>query len=254
MKITFLGTGTSIGVPVIGCNCEVCRSRDPRDKRLRSCVLVQTQGRGILIDCGPDFRYQMLRAGAPPINAVLLTHSHYDHVGGLDDMRPYTHRHPNMPVFCSPDVADDIRNRLPYCFAENPYPGTPSFALNEVTAEADSILVEGLPVTPLAVMHGRLPILGWRIGPFAYITDASFIPDETFDRLHGIDTLVINALREKPHPAHFNFDQALAAIDRIAPRRAYLTHFAMEAGLHAAIAAHFPATVLPAHDTLTLSL
>lgn len=242
MKITFLGTGTSVGVPQMRCSCATCTSTDPRDKRLRASVLVEpVEGAPeILIDCGPDFRTQMLGAGCPDIACGLLTHTHYDHVGGIDDLRPYAHHCPgaHFPLYCRADVAADLRARIPYCFAKKPYPGVPQFTLHEVEPLKPFAVPLGqgygtVEVTALPVMHGSLPIYGYRIANLAYITDASEIPAETIAALQGIDTLVVNALRHEPHPSHQNLSQALSVISMIAPRQALLTHMSHEIGLHA---------------------
>lgn len=230
MKLTFLGTGTSTGVPQIGCRCKVCSSTDPREKRLRASVMVELQsGFRFLIDCGPDFRQQMLRENSPSLNALLLTHSHYDHVGGIDDLRPYCHPDP-FPIYCKADVARDLRERVPYCFAEHLYPGVPTFDIHEISPNCD-FRVGGVDVTPLPVMHARLPIVGFKIGNLAYITDCSEMPDETVEKIAGIDTLVINALRLKPHMSHMNLQEALDVIKVVKPRQAYLTHLSHDMGL-----------------------
>lgn len=253
MKLTFLGTGTSCGVPFIGCDCEVCRSTDPHDKRLRASALVTLDnGRRLLIDCGPDFRQQILACGSPSLDAVLLTHIHYDHVGGLDDMRPYAYGK-LFPVYCRADVARNIRTRLPYCFAEHPYPGVPSFNLHVIDPEQPFTAV-GVDVEPLPVMHGRMPIVGFRIGPLAYITDCLTMPDETLDKIRGVDTLVINALRIKPHMSHMNLQAALDVIKSTEPRQAFLTHMSHDIGLHAAVSRLLPEAVSFAYDGLTVTI
>ena len=254
MKITFLGTGTSTGVPQIKCNCEVCRSSDPRDHRLRSSVLVETPHANLLIDCGPDFREQILSAGSPDLDALLVTHSHYDHVGGIDDLRPYCYTLNGFPIYSKHDVVEDLRTRMPYCFLDNPYPGIPTFKINEIDP-ATPFHINGLEVTPLPVLHLRLPILGYRIGDnMAYVTDCKLMPASTIALIHGIDTLVINSLRIKDHPSHMNLEQTLELIERIAPRRAYLTHLSHDMGLHAAVDPVLPQGVSIAYDGLTLTL
>lgn len=252
MNVTFLGTGTSTGVPQIGCHCPVCSSADKRDRRLRSSALVQVDGLNILIDAGPDFRQQMLDAEAPPVDALLLTHSHYDHVGGIDDMRPYCAVVP-MPVYCRPDVDADLRARIPYCFAEHLYPGVPTFSMHDIH-DLKPFNIKDLTVLPLPVMHARLPILGFRIRNFAYITDCKFLPDSTIDALKGIDTLVINALRIKPHLSHISLSQALDYISLIKPRIAYLTHISHQMGLHADVEKILPPNVRLAYDGLKISV
>lgn len=250
MIVTFLGTGTSTGVPQIGCHCPVCSSADKRDRRLRASAFVQVDGLNILVDAGPDFRQQMLDAGAPSVDAVLLTHSHYDHVGGIDDMRPYCAQAP-MSVFCRPDVDADLRARIPYCFAEHLYPGVPTFSLHKIY-DLEPFEIKGLPILPLPVMHARLPILGFRIRNFAYITDCKVLPDSTIDALKGVDTLVINALRIKPHLSHISLGQALDYIYVIKPRIAYLTHISHQMGLHADIEKILPPNVRLAYDGLRI--
>lgn len=263
MILRFLGSGTSTGVPVMRCNCDVCRSKDPRDNRMRASVIIQSEPGApwVLIDCGPDFRAQMLRIGSPDLACALITHSHYDHVGGIDDLRPYTHTCPgaHFPVICRPDVATDLRNRVPYCFREHPYPGVPQFNLLE-HLPGDEVTVcpgEGfrpLKIKLLEVLHGRLPIIGFRIGPLAYITDASYFPPETITELQGLDTLVINALREKSHPSHQNLKEALGVIQLTRPRKAYLTHMCHDIGLAADIDRKLPDGVRFAYDGLTVDI
>ncbi|MCX4263951.1 MAG: MBL fold metallo-hydrolase [Muribaculaceae bacterium] len=263
MILTFLGTGTSTGVPQLRCKCKVCTSADPRDNRLRCSAMLQSdeQAPAVLLDCGPDFREQMLREGSPDLAAVLLTHSHYDHVGGIDDLRPYTHTFPgrHFPVYCRADVAQDLRDRVPYCFRENPYPGVPQFDLRIIKPGDEFVLETGagntqLHVEALEIIHGRLPILGYRIGPVAYITDASQIPDDTLQRLKGIDTLVINALRHEEHPSHQNLSHALGVINLTKPRKAYLIHMSHEIGLHEVTVIQLPKNVTLAYDGLKVRI
>lgn len=253
-RITFLGTGTSTGVPQIGCTCAVCRSDDPRDRRLRASALVETAGGNILIDCGPDFREQMLRSGEPNFEAVLLTHSHYDHVGGIDDLRPLCAVQPRgeMPVYCRADVDRDLRDRVPYCFREHPYPGVPRFDMR-VIREFDPFVAAGLEILPLAVRHMRLDILGFRIGPdLAYITDCKTISDRSVEAIRGIDTLVVNALRHEEHYSHMTIREALELIGRVGPRQAWLIHMSHHAGLHTDLMRSLPSGVSPAYDGLTV--
>ena len=192
MKVTFLGTGTSTGVPEIGCSCAVCQSNDPRDNRLRASVLVETAGKRILIDCGPDFRQQMIRSRIYQLDGILLTHEHYDHVGGLDDLRPYC-RQGAVPIYAESDVVEAIETRIPYVFRAHPYPGVPRLALHTISLEPFE--VAGVLVQPIRVMHGRLPILGFRIGNFAYLTDILTLPETEVPKLQGVDVLVLDALR-----------------------------------------------------------
>lgn len=253
MTLRFLGTGTSTGVPQIGCECPTCISTDTRDKRLRASAILSVSGKNLLIDCGPDFRKQIIDAGAPPLDAALLTHSHYDHVGGIDDLRPYCYSHPGgFPLYCQPSVSEDLHNRLPYCFRKHPYPGVPSFNIHEI--ESEPFEVDGIRVIPLPVMHMNLPIVGFRIDTLAYITDAKTIPDTTFELLKGVDTLVINSLREKEHLSHMTLAQSLAAIERIKPRRAYLTHLADAMGRQADVEPTLPQGVKIAYDGLIIDI
>lgn len=253
MKLTFLGTGTSTGVPQIGCNCAVCSSPDPREKRLRASVLVEVNpGFNLLIDCGPDFREQMLRVGSPSLQAVLLTHSHYDHVGGIDDLRPYCYPD-SFPVYCQADVAQDLRERVPYCFREHLYPGVPTFNIHIIKPD-ENFSVEGVRVIPLPVMHARLPIVGFRIGDLAYITDCSEMPAATLEKIKGVDTLIINALRRAPHMSHMNLQQALEVINAATPRRAYLTHLSHDMGLIDDTVLLLPDNVHIATDGTTITI
>lgn len=250
MKLTFLGTGTSTGVPQLRCDCPTCRSLDTRDHRLRASVLWEVDGVNLLIDCGPDFRQQMLRLGSPDLDALLVTHQHYDHVGGVDDLRPYCTPQ-GFPVYCQADVAADLRARVPYCFAEHPYPGVPHFSLHEIKA-GEKFTVKGVEILPLRVKHYKLQILGYRIGPMAYITDANHIDDDTLTLLDGVDTLVINALRHEQHISHFTLAEALDVIRRINPRISFLTHLAPQMGRYIDIQPTLPAGVNLAYDGLTI--
>ncbi len=256
--LRFLGTGTSTGVPALLCDCEVCRSTDPRDKRTRtSALLTIPSGENILIDCGPDFRTQALAAGSPPIDALIVTHHHYDHVGGMDDLRPYCHHRSasqgDLPVYCNPTVSDDFHRRLPYCFGANLYPGVPTFNLR-IIGPGDEFMIGSTPVKVLPVIHGPATILGYRIGPIGYITDCSEMPPETAEALKGVDTLVINALRIKPHMSHMNLRQALDVIEQIKPRQAWLIHMSHDIGFHNKVDAELPKGVALAYDGLELKI
>lgn len=249
MQITFLGTGTSTGIPQIGCTCPVCTSTDPKDNRLRTSAVVSVNGKNILIDCGPDFRQQVLRAGIGRIDAVLITHIHYDHTGGIDDLRPFGGKH-TLPIYLEPSVAEGIRTRLPYCFGDHLYPGVPNIRLQEIGVEPFSI--ENIEVTPIRVMHYKLPILGYRIGGLVYITDALTIPDEEYAKMKQVDVLVINALRKQPHLSHQTLDEALRVIERVQPREAYLVHMSHHMGLTAEVEKELPPHVHFAYDGLVV--
>lgn len=241
MKITLLGTGTSSGVPLLGCRCEVCRSSDSRDHRLRSCVLVQTEGKTILIDSGPDIREQLLRQNFTPIDAVLVTHEHYDHVGGLDDLRPYC-QFGALHIYGESSCMKHIRERMSYCFGASKYPSAPTLVLHEIKPLCP-VCVNQIEVLPLRVMHGNMPILGYRIGRFAYITDMKSMPESSFEALHGIDCLVINGLRHTFHGTHQTIEEAVRFIERLGVRRAYLTHLAHSAGLHSESEKYLPSHI-----------
>lgn len=251
MRLTFLGTGTSTGVPQIGCDCPTCTSSDKRDKRMRaSAILSFDDGRNLLLDCGPDFRSQILAQGSPPLDAVLLTHSHYDHIGGIDDLRPYCNGE-DFPVYCKADVAQDLRQRNPWSFKADPYPGVPTFEIHEVDPDTP-FYIGDTEIIPLLVWHARLPILGYRIGPFAYITDCKTMPESTLEKLKGVDTLVINALRYEDHISHMTVPEALQIVNQVAPRQTYFTHICHRMGRHADNS--FPPGVQLAFDGLQIHI
>ena len=251
MKIIFLGTGTSTGVPEIGCQCEVCTSQDKRDWRLRTSAVIETEGKRILIDCGPDFRWQVITNKIYRLDAVLITHEHYDHVGGIDDLRPYTYIH-DLPIYADAYSCKHLRERLPYCFVENKYPGVPQLKLHEM-AEGDRVMFGNIPVTALQVIHGKLPILGFRVGDLAYITDMTDITENSREMLKGIKILVINGLRHEPHATHQTVEAAVEFSKSLAPDLpTYIIHMSHHLGLHAIEDALLPNHIHLAYDGLEL--
>lgn len=247
MQITFLGTGTSCGVPVIGCQCEVCRSADRRDRRLRCSVLVETDSTRLLVDIGPDFREQILPMPFRRIDGILITHSHYDHVGGMDDIRPYC-QFGEINVYADPIACKGMLEMLPYCFAEHRYPGVPAIGLHEIHA-GEPMRIGDIDVLPFQVMHGQLPILGYRFGRFAYITDMKTIDDDQVELLRGVEVLVVNALRfDTPHHSHQLVDDAVAFARRVGARRTLFIHMCHEIGLHEEVNRRLPEGVELAYD------
>jgi phosphoribosyl 1,2-cyclic phosphate phosphodiesterase len=252
MKVTFLGTGTSQGVPVIGCTCEVCTSLDFRDKRLRTSIHVEIKDQSLVVDTGPDFRQQMLRAHVKRIDAVLFTHAHRDHTAGLDDVRAYNFmQQMDMPVYGTQPVLDQLQIEYAYAFAKQYYPGIPRLTLYQI--ESQNFQVNSISVIPLPVMHLKMPVLGFRFGNFSYITDANHIPDETLERLKGTEILVLNALQREHHISHFNLNEALEMVEKIKPTQAYLTHVSHKLGLHGDVTKELPDHVALAFDGLQIS-
>ena len=251
MTVTFLGTGTSSGVPMIGCTCEVCRSLDHRDQRLRVSVHLQVNGHSLVIDSGPDFRQQMLRARITHLDALLFTHEHKDHTAGLDDIRAFNFRQKtDMPVFGEPRVLEQLQQEFSYIFAEHKYPGVPRVRLHPIERDDAPFDVLGTSVQPLRAMHHKLPVLGFRIGGFCYLTDANHIGLETRELLRGADVIVLNALRHEQHISHFTLAQAINVLEEAQPKRAYLTHISHQLGRHQAVEATLPPWIRLAYDGL----
>ena len=255
LKIIFLGTGTSQGVPLIGCHCEVCSSNNIKDKRLRtSCLIESKQGTIITIDAGPDFRQQMLTYKVDRLDAILITHSHHDHVSGLDDVRSYNYLQKEaMPIYGNKIALREIKNIFSYAFSDTKYPGLPTFELRNID-KSETFKIKDLEVIPIEVMHYNLPIFAYRIGNFAYITDAKTISQEEEKKLQGVEYLVVNALRKEEHFSHFTLSEALALIKRLNPKQAYLTHISHYLGLHEEIQKELPPNVALAYDGLTIEV
>lgn len=258
LRVTLLGTGTSTGIPVIGCTCRVCRSTDIRDHRLRCACHIEIAGVHLLIDAGPDLRTQALRAGLHRVDAVLLTHHHFDHVVGLDDLRPFFFDNAApIPCYARPDTADVVRDMFRYIFEERSYPGVANLRMIPVEAPFDVAsrydLTRSIRVTPIEAFHGKLPLYGYRIGRFAYLTDTSHIPPDSLSQLQGLDVLVLDALRHEPHPSHFTLDQAINMAHAIGARQTYFIHMTHHI-LHAEEDARLPQGMALAYDGLTLNI
>jgi phosphoribosyl 1,2-cyclic phosphate phosphodiesterase len=254
LSITILGSGTSQGVPVIACDCHVCTSSNKYDNRLRASILVHFNNENFVVDAGPDFRYQMLRAKVKSLRGVLFTHEHKDHIGGLDDVRAFNFRESrDMEVFCTKNVEIALHKEYHYVFSEERYPGIPMININKIDLHPFE-LPGGLPVIPIRVMHYRMPVTAFRFYDFTYITDAKTIEDKEIEKIKGTKVLVVNALRLAEHISHFNLKDALELIERIKPEKTYLTHISHLFGTHEEILAMLPENVFPAYDGLTIEL
>lgn len=254
LKITFLGTGTSQGIPVIGSDHPVSFSKDPRDKRLRSSILIEYDNYNFVIDCGPDFRQQMLRTNCRKLDAIIFTHEHADHTTGIDDVRPFFFRQGKIPIYLHKRVLGSLHERFAYIFdPKQKYPGAPDFEVNLINKENDFNLF-GLNITPIESVHLRLPVLGFRIGKFAYLTDVKTISEIELEKLKELDTLVINSLRYEPHPSHLNIEEALDIVNSINPKKSYFTHISHNMGFHKEVCDKLPESVSLAYDGLVLEI
>ena len=255
LKVTILGSGTSQGVPVIACECDVCNSDNPKDKRLRSSIMLSSNGENFVIDSGPDFRQQMLREKVKTLSGIVFTHEHKDHLAGLDDVRAFNYiEKRDMEVYCSEQVEIAIRNEFHYIFQENKYPGIPKVNLNRISKQSTFRIGEHLTLEPIEVMHYRLPVLGFRTGDFTYITDIKTISEEEKEKVRGTKKLIVSALRLTEHISHFNLDEALAFIDEIKPDKAYLTHISHVFAKHHDIENMLPENVFVAYDGMVLDI
>ncbi len=254
MKITFLGTGTSQGIPIIGSTHPVCQSQNSKDKRLRVSIMVSTEDKNYVVDCGPDFRQQMLKHQVNHMDALLFTHEHADHTAGLDDIRPFFFRQGDIPIYAHKRVVGELHRRFDYIFeSENKYPGAPSVEIHEVISD-ESFNLGTMKVVPINVSHGSLQVFGYRFDDFAYLTDVKSIEEEEVEKLKNLDVLVVNALREEPHYSHFNLEEALDFVKKVNPKKAYFTHISHLLGFHDEVEKKLPKNIHLAYDGLTLEL
>lgn len=253
-KVTFLGTGTSQGIPVIGSKHPVCLSSDSKDKRLRVSVLIEIDDKTYVIDCGPDFRQQMLINNVDALDAILITHEHSDHTAGLDDIRPFYFRQGAIHFYAAKEVFTALKKRFGYIFeTHNKYPGAPTIS-QHLVSKSEPFLLHNTLVTPVEALHNTLPVLGYSFKGFTYLTDVKTMATDEFEKIKGTNVLVINALRKEPHPSHLNLEEALAFIDKVKPKRAYLTHISHHLGFHKTVQASLPKNVFLAYDGLTIKL
>ncbi len=253
LKITFLGTGTSQGIPMIASDDPVCLSKNEKDKRLRSSILISFDDYNYVIDCGPDFRQQMIRENVKLINAVLFTHEHSDHTAGIDDLRPFCYKIGEMPIYLNERTLQSLEKRFEYIFSkENRYPGAPS--VNPTVLKNQPFQIDTLNIVPLEVFHGKLPILAYRFENFAYLTDVKYIEESEKEKLKNLDVLIVNALRIDAHPTHFNLQEALSFVDEISPKKTYFTHISHKLGFHDEVSKILPENVFLAYDGLKIEI
>mgnify|MGYP005992839115 CR=1 FL=1 len=254
IKVTFLGTGTSTGVPMIASTHPVANSNDPKDKRLRSSILISWGNANFVIDCGPDFRQQMIRENVTSINGILFTHEHADHIAGLDEIRPYGFQMGEVPIYLSKRVLKTLETRFAYVFAkENRYPSAPKVKSNVISHD-ESFYLEGVEIIPIEVMHGKLPILGFRFGNIAYLTDIKTISESEKKKLKNLEILIVTGLRKEPHATHFNLEEALNFVEEIKPQKTYLTHISELLGFHEEVSKELPENIFLAYDGLKIEV
>tara|TARA_B100000809_G_scaffold191544_1_gene190233 strand:- start:477 stop:1238 length:762 start_codon:yes stop_codon:yes gene_type:complete len=253
MKITFLGTGTSQGIPVIACDCKVCRSDNPKDNRLRTSVLIEDNNQTIVIDTGPDFRQQMLRENVQKLDAIVYTHQHKDHVAGMDDIRAFNYKFKkDMDIYCTAEVEEALIREFPYVFSTYKYPGVPEIKVHNIKNEPFNI--NGVDILPIEGLHYKLPVFGYRINDFVYLTDVSFVSEKEKEKMKGADIIVLDALRKTPHISHFTMEQAVELLEELQPKQGYLIHISHLMGLHNELVKELPDFIKPAHDGLVLQL
>jgi len=253
MIVTFLGTGTSQGIPVIACDCKVCKSDNPKDNRLRTSVLIEVENQTIVIDTGPDFRQQMLRENVQKLDAIVFTHQHKDHVAGLDDVRAFNHKfQKDMDLYCTAEVEEALIREFPYVFSTYKYPGVPEVKIHNIKNEPFNI--NGVEILPIEGLHYKLPVFGYRINDFVYLTDVSFVSEKEKEKMKGADIIVLDALRKTPHISHFTMEQAVELLEELQPKQGYLIHISHLMGLHNEVVKELPDFIKPAHDGLVLQL
>jgi phosphoribosyl 1,2-cyclic phosphate phosphodiesterase len=253
MKITFLGTGTSQGIPVIACDCKVCRSDNPKDNRLRTSVLIEDNNQTFVIDTGPDFRQQMLRENVQKLDAIIYTHQHKDHVAGMDDIRAFNYKFKkDMDIYCTAEVEEALIREFPYVFSSYKYPGVPEIKIHNIKNEPFNI--NGVEILPIEGLHYKLPVFGYRINDFVYLTDVSFVSEKEKEKMKGADIIVLDALRKTPHISHFTMEQAVDLLEELQPKQGYLIHISHLMGLHNEVVKELPDFIKPAHDGLVLKL
>ena len=253
MKVTFLGTGTSQGIPVIACDCKVCTSENPKDNRLRTSILIEENNQTIVIDTGPDFRQQMLRENVQKLDAIVFTHQHKDHVAGMDDIRAFNYKFKkDMDIYCTAEVEEALIREFPYVFSAYKYPGVPEIKVHNIKNEP--FIINGVELIPIEGLHYKLPVFGYRIKDFVYLTDVSFVSEREKEKMKGAEVIVLDALRKTPHISHFTMEQAVELLEELNPKQGYLIHISHLMGLHNEVVKELPNFIKPAHDGLILEL